>query len=283
MPRRARPALRAEGPVCLAHRGGAGLWPENTLLAFRESSASGCEVIETDVRLTRDGELVLCHDEAVDRTTDGTGLVADLTLVELKRLDAGYRFTRDGHAFPFRGHGLTIPTLAEALAMEPRLRFNVDMKPRNPGIVGRLVDFVELERVHDRLIVAAEQEGAMKSFRNATNGRVATAAAYGEAWRFWTAVQVGLSHRLELPFDVLEVPPTYGLVSVIDDRFVEQAHASGVKVYAFTINAPREMRRLLNLGVDGLISDRPDRLVPVVERHAEIEREAQDPMPLSQR
>jgi glycerophosphoryl diester phosphodiesterase len=267
--------------MCFAHRGGARLRPENTLLAFQGAREVGCEFVETDLHLTRDGELVLIHDETVDRTTDGTGRVADLEFEELRRLDAGYRFTRGQGIHPFRGRGLVIPTLAEALAVHPELRFNIDMKPRDPAIVGRLVDFIEIEGVHERLLVASEHDTLLKRFRDATSGRVATAAGRGEATRFWLATQVGLSHQLNLHFDALQVPPSLRLLNVVDERLVERAHAAGVQVHVFTINSFAEMRRLLNVGVNGIITDRPDRLVPIARHHTELERDSQDPIPSS--
>ncbi len=282
-PRRTRPVLRSDGPLSFAHRGGAGLRPENTLVAFGGAQAAGCEFVETDLHLTRDGELVLIHDSTVDRTTDGTGRVADLGFEQLRGLDAGYRFTRDQRTYPYRGRGLVVPTLAEALAEHPELRFNVDLKPRDPAIVGRLVDFIEIEKVHERLVVASEHDDLLKRFRDATAGRVATSAGRGESMRFWLATQVGLSHQLDLRFDALQVPPSYRLLNVVDERFVERAHAAGVQVHVFTINSFAEMRRLLNVGVDGVFTDRPDRLVPIARHHAELERESQDPVPSSRR
>jgi len=279
--RRTRPVLRSEGPLCFGHRGGAGLWPENTLVAFRGALESGCDFVESDLYLTRDGELVLIHDPTVDRTTDGSGRVAELDLAELRRLDAGYRFSREKRTYPFRGQGATIPTLAEALDVHPRLRFNLEMKPRDPAIVGRLVDFIEVERVHDRILVASQHDDLIMCFRSASSGRVATSAGRGEATRFWLSIQVGLSHQLNPRFDALQIPPTYRLLNVVDERLVEQAHASGVQVHVFTINVPGEMRRLLNLGVDGIITDRPDRLVPIARDHTELERASQDAVPSS--
>ena len=282
-PRRIRPVLRSESPLCFAHRGGARLHPENTLIAFQGAQEVGCEFVETDLHLTRDGELVLIHDSTVDRTTDGTGSVANLDFEQLRRLDAGFRFTRDQRTYPYRGRGLVVPTLAEALAANPGLRFNVDMKPRDPAIVGRLTDFIEIERVHDRLVVASEHDGLLRRFRSATSGRVATSAGRGEAARFWVAMQVGLSHQLDLRFDALQVPPSYRLLNVVDERLIERAHSAGVQVHVYTINSFAEMRRLLNVGVDGIITDRPDRLVPIARHHAELERESQDPVPASRR
>ena len=182
-----------------------------------------------------------------------------------------------------RAQGLTIPTLAEALALHPRLRFNLDMKPRDPALVGRLVDFIELEKVHERVLVASEHDSLIRRFRDASGGRVATSAGRGEATRFWLATQVGLSHQLDPQFDALQLPPTYRLLNLVDERLVEQAHSLGVQVHVWTINAPGEMRRLLNIGVNGIITDRPDRLVPIARHHAELERESQDAIPSSRR
>src|SRR5690606_27032783 len=119
-------------PIAFAHRGGAALWPENTLAAFEGALSLGYRYIETDVHITKDGRIVCFHDETLDRTTDGRGPLAALTLDQLRELDAGYRLTshdgRDGE-HPFRGKGLTVPTLEEALALDPDLRLNLEIKP----------------------------------------------------------------------------------------------------------------------------------------------------------
>ncbi len=263
-PRPPRPVLAAPRPTTFAHRGGAALWPENTLLAFEQAIAAGIDVLETDVHLTRDGELVLCHDPTVDRTTDGHGAIAELTLADLRRLDAGWRFTRDGVTFPFRGRGVTIPTLEEALALDPRARFNLDVKPTDPSIVGRLIDALELGGYGDRMIVASHSQAVIERFRSGCRGRVATAAGPREVATFLGATQLGLAQRLRPTYDALQVPQRKALLRIVDGPFVEAAHALGLLVHVFTIDAPATMRELLHLGVDGLMTNRPDRLVAVV-------------------
>src|SRR5829696_5003203 len=126
-------------PLAIAHRGGAGLWPENTLYAFERAAALGVDVIETDVRATADGELVVIHDEGVERTTDGMDRVGSLTLAELKRLDAAYRFSPDGgRSFPLRGSGVSVPTLREVFAALPHMRFNIEPKQGVPAVAAPL-------------------------------------------------------------------------------------------------------------------------------------------------
>ncbi|HEX7955748.1 MAG TPA: glycerophosphodiester phosphodiesterase family protein, partial [Pyrinomonadaceae bacterium] len=118
---------RPDSPLAIAHRGGAGLWPENTLHAFEHAAALGVDVIETDVRATADGEIVVFHDERVERTTDGAGEVRALTLADLKRLDAAHRWSPDGgRTYPLRGRGVTVPTLGEVFAALPEMRFNIE-------------------------------------------------------------------------------------------------------------------------------------------------------------
>ena len=270
-----RVVLRRERSLCFAHRGGADLWPENTLQGFRGSIALGCDFIESDLQLTRDGELVLCHDSTVDRTTDGTGTIAELTLAELQRFEIRdtSRVTREPR--------LTIPTLAEALDAVPTARFNLDIKSPDPQIVGRLVDFIESSGVADRVLVASRHDAQLERFRSATRSQVATSASAWEVTRFWLASSMGLANRLRPEYDALQVPPTWQLLHVVDERFVSAAHALGLQVHVFTVNAPDDMRRWLTLGVDGIMTDRPDRLVPIAEHQATLERESQDPAPSS--
>lgn len=259
-PRPPRPALAAPPPTIFAHRGGATLWPENTLLAFEHSIAMGIDFLETDIHLTRDGELVLCHDPTVDRTTDGHGAIAELALRDLRRLDAGWRYSRDGTTFPFRGRGIGIPTLGEALALDPRVRFNLDVKPEDPAVIGRLIDALELGGYGDRVVVASHSQSVIERFRSGCRGRIATAAGPLEVATFFAGTQLGLTHRLHPSYDALQVPLRRALLRVVDGPFVEAAHALGLPVHVFTIDAPATMRELLHLGVDGLMTNRPDRL-----------------------
>lgn len=245
----------------IAHRGGAALWPENTVVAFEGARGLGVRWVELDVHLSRDGELAVVHDDTVDRTTDGTGAVADHTLAELQALDAGYRHTPDGGAtFPFRGAGHRIPTLAEAFAVGSDLRFVIEMKPHVAEIARAVSRFLESRSWHDRVVVAHAHGPTLRAFRRLTRGTIATSAGEDEIRRFWLAARLGVVGLLRLPYDVLQVPEHAGHRRVVDARFVAAAHARGVPVQVWTINDPADLERLSAMGVDGLITDRPDLL-----------------------
>ncbi len=260
------PYFSSSSPRTFAHRGGAKRFPENTVFAFREALALGVTHIETDVRCTRDGAIVCIHDAKVDRTTNGSGKVRDMTLAELKTLDAGYRFTPDGgRTFPYRGRGITVPTLEEALAIEGA-RLNLEIKPGEGALIPSLHALIAKRRLHDRVLVASADDRLVQAFRETSRATVVTSAGRNEIFRFWIAARTGL-HRFETyPFQALQVPPTHGLLTVVDRRFVEAAHEHGIEVHVWTIDAPPEMHRLLGLGVDALMSDLPDKLVEVVGR-----------------
>jgi len=260
-----RPFLEGARPLAFAHRGGSKLWPENTMVAFQGAVQLGCRYLETDLRTTRDGVLVTIHDETLDRISDGSGPVHALTLTELKRLDAGYRFSPDGgQTFPFRGKEVTVPTLAEVVQAFPDICLNLEIKQKEPSLVEALVTFIEEQDAHDRILVGSFHDRMLKEFRRRTGGRVATSAASWEARLFWLASRLGLTRFLRLPYDALQVPPRQGPLPVVDRRFVQAAHRLGIQVHVWTVDESEEMRRLLNLGVDGLMSDRPDLLLDVL-------------------
>ncbi|MBZ0117502.1 MAG: glycerophosphodiester phosphodiesterase [Sandaracinaceae bacterium] len=251
-------------PVAFAHRGGAALWPENTLEAFRFAIEIGFRYIETDLHTTRDGHVVCFHDATVDRTTDGVGRVHELDLAELKALDAGYRFTDDGRTFPFRGRGFTTPTLEEALALHPNLRLNVEIKQRAPAMEEILWSAIDALGAHDRILVAAEHDALAERFRALRPGSpVPTSAGVRGVLRFWIGARTGL-HRVErYPFQALQVPVSYAGLPIVDARFIAAAHAHGLHVHVWTIDEESEMHRLLELGADAIMTDRPDRLAAV--------------------
>lgn len=261
-----RPFLEGARPLAFAHRGGSKLWPENTMVAFQGAVQLGCRYLETDLRTTRDGVLVTIHDETLDRISDGSGPVHALTLTELKRLDAGYRFSPDGgQTFPFRGKEVTVPTLAEVVQAFPDICLNLEIKQKEPSLVEALVTFIEEQDAHDRILVGSFHDRMLKEFRRRTGGRVDTSAASWEARLFWLASRLGLTRFLRLPYDALQVPPRQGTLRVVDRRFVQAAHRLGIQVHVWTVDESEEMRRLLNLGVDGLMSDRPDLLLDVLK------------------
>ncbi|HVU03591.1 MAG TPA: glycerophosphodiester phosphodiesterase [Polyangiaceae bacterium] len=259
--RRRRPFLDAPRPLLFAHRGGGAAFPENTLLAFENALAHGIRFLETDVHLTKDGVLVAHHDARVDRTTNGTGKIADYTYAELSRLDAGYHFTEDGgRTFPYRGEGVSIPTLLSVFSLSRNARLNVEIKPPGWDVVKRFWELIDGNGLHDRVLVAAENDVQVRRFRRISRETVATSAGRREAIRFVAAAKLRVDRFLAFPFDALQVPAEVGGIPIVDPRFVRAAHRKGIQVHVWTIDEPHEMRRLLNLGVDGIMSDYPDRL-----------------------
>jgi glycerophosphoryl diester phosphodiesterase len=260
------PALAGPAPLTFAHRGGAGLWPENTLAAFRGAVELGCSHLETDLRLTRDGQIVVCHDARIDRTTDGTGEVSSYTLEELQRFDAAYRFSPDGKQFPARAAGHRIPSFAELVQRAPGVCFNVEIKERGLArhLPEALWDFIEQQALHERIIVAAERHPLLESFRRLSQGRVATSATKRECLEFWLAATLGLSKWLHIGHQALQIPESVGSFRYLTPRVLESAHQLGIHVHVWTIDQRADMRRLLDFGVDGLMSDYPDRLLEVV-------------------
>lgn len=259
-----RPYLDAPRPLAFAHRGGAALWPENTLASFRGALELGVPYIETDIHRTRDGHIVVFHDARLERTTDGKGFVRHHTLADLKRLDAGYYFSPDGTSYPERGKGHTIPTLAELFDLSDTVRFNIEIKQGDPSMTEQVWRFLQDRDAVDRVLIAAEHDDIGDEFRRVSGGRTATSPGLRGVLAFWAAVRTGTWRRLGPRYDALQVPASYRGLTVVDERFVHAAHELGLHVHVWTIDDEAEMQRLLSLGVDGLMSDRPDRLMRVL-------------------
>ena len=250
----------ARRPLVIAHRGGAGLWPENTLHAFERARAAGTDVLEMDVRSTADGALVIHHDETVERTTDGRGRVGELTLAELKRLDAGHRWTPDGgRTYPLRGAGLSVPTLEEVFARHPDARFVIEIKQDAPPLAAPLCRALREHAMTKRVLVASFWQSTLDDFRRACP-EAATSAALREGYEFLALFKTGLGDSYRPSMQALQSPERLRGWQVLTREFVETAHRLNLQVHAWTINDDADMRRLLDLGVDGIITDYPDRL-----------------------
>ena len=262
---RERRTVDRDWPVDFAHRGASAWAPENTLEAFRIAAASGAHGLETDVHMTLDGRVVAFHDDAVDRTTDGTGLVREMTLAELKELDAGYRFSPDGgETYPFRGRGVRVPEIGEVFREFPSLAVNIEIKEEQPGVEEALLRVIEEEGARERALVASGKAGPVARFRRLSDGRVRTGASAREIVAFYYLSRLRLEGLLRPPYDALQVPAEHHGTPVVTPRFLEAAHRQGVRVDVWTIDDPGEMRRLLDLGADGIMTNRPEVLREVL-------------------
>ena len=241
--------------IAMAHRGGS-LHPdmiglENTLFAFRHAASLGFRYLETDVHVTRDGHLVAFHDAVLDRMTDRPGALASVLADELAEARIG-------------GEHL-VPSMAELLEELPHCRFNIDLKA--PGAVAPLADLILRTGSRDRVCVGSFSSRALRHFRLLTGGSVATSATPAEVAGF-LASSGPVVGRLVGPrrFSVLQIPRRRGIVPLVTRSVVRRAHAAGVQVHVWTVDEPAEMEQLLDLGVDGLITDRTDVLKDVLIR-----------------
>ncbi len=255
-----------DGPLVLAHQGGDGLWPGDTLLAFEQAMALGVDVLEMDVHATADGVLVLMHDETVDRTTNGTGFIRDMTLADLQTLDAGYHWSADGgQTFPFRGQGIRAPALAEVVSRFPDALYNIEIKQAEPDIGQALCDLLQQRQLLDQALIASFRESAMRSFRAVCPG-AATSGVESEIRQFYTLNLLFLGALYQARAEAFQVPEYSGERQVVTARFVRQAQGHNVAVHVWTVNETEDMARLLALGVDGIITDYPDRLLDLLGR-----------------
>lgn len=260
-----RPFLAHDRPLFFAHRGGSLLAPENTLVAFERGLSYGADALELDIQSTRDGELVVIHDPTVDRTTNGSGPVAGFTLDELRRQDAGFRFTPDsGQTFPFRGQDIRIPTLREIFERFPSIRINVDLKADDPERERRFWRVIQEYEAVDRVMVGSFAHAPLVRFRALTGGRVATSGSQREITYFVVAATARCARILHPAYDALQVPETHRGVRIVSPVTVAAAHGLGLDVHVWTVDVQADMRRLLSWGVDGVMTDRPDVLAEVL-------------------
>lgn len=242
----------------IAHRGGALLAPEETLEAFHNALDVGADALELDLHGTSDGVIVCLHDDTVDRTTDGTGEVSAMTFDELRGLDAGYNFTTDdGETFPFRGSGLLVPSFEEVLDAFPKQFFVIEIKQTEPSIVTDVVDLIAARDMMGQVILASVSDVVVAEIR-ADLPDVHTSFAGGEMVLFITITESNEA-SYEPPARFIQAPHTG-----IEETLMDRAVRFDLKVHAWTVNDREDMERLIELGVDGLITDDPATLREVL-------------------
>lgn len=241
-------------PVNIAHRGGAKIGPENTLVGFQNGLLAGAEVLELDVHLTSDGELVVIHNNTVGDTTNGTGLARKKTLQQLKQLDAGYDFSYDhDRTYPYRGKGVVIPTMEEVYRAFPDVPLNVEIKEAQDGIELKLWQVIQEAEAEEHTLVVAKKMSVIRRFREVSGGRVATGASAPEMLAFIICSHLYPSCSLRPSYQALQVWKGVGTLGI-----VEVAHRAGIRVDVWTVDEEEDMRRFVDYGVDGIMTDRPD-------------------------
>lgn len=239
----------------IAHRGGAGRAPENTLAAFAQAPDLGADAVELDVRLSRDGEVVVIHDPTVDRTTSGHGSVHQLRAADLERLDAGARFTPDaGRSFPYAGRGVGVPRLADVVEMLPGVPLLIEIKVA--AALRPTVALLEHLGAVDRSVVASADWRAVAPARG---GRLRTGASSRDA----ALLLVSRSAPRRLPYETLCIPQRHWGIPIPIGILSRRAKRAGTLTHVWTVNDAAAARRLWRLGVSGIITDVPDRMVAV--------------------
>jgi len=253
-------------PWVIAHQGGDGLWPGDTLYAMEQAAALGVDVLEMDMHSTADGVLVMMHDDTVDRTTNGTGAINDMTLDELKALDAGYDWSDDdGLTFPFRDQGVTVPTLEEIFTVFPDYRMNIEIKQALPSISEPFCKMIRDYHMEDQVLVASFDQKVLKEFREDCP-EVATSTGESEVITLFVLSKLFLENAYSPSAGGTQVPETRSGLTVLTERFVNAAHNRSMEVHAWTINDQDDQQRLLQMGLDGIITDRPDLLMELLDR-----------------
>lgn len=257
-----------DGVMVIAHQGGEQLRPSNTLAAFDNAVELGVDVLEMDIHQTADSVIVLMHDATVDRTTDGSGAIKEMSFAEIRELDAGYYWTDDdGATYPYRGQGIQVPTLEEMFQRYPDMRMNIEIKQETASMVRPFCQLIHDYNMEEKILVATFHQATMEEFRE-TCPQVITSMVEPEIQLFFGLNTVFLGALFQAPGTTFQVPrtsslPIIGEVDVITERFVRVAHSHNIQVHAWTINETAEMERLIGLGVDGIITDRPDLLLEV--------------------
>jgi glycerophosphoryl diester phosphodiesterase len=263
VPRRNPPPLVARNPLLIAHRGGAGLAPENTMAAFRSAVDDwSADMIEFDVHATSDGRCIVIHDPTLDRTTDGSGRVADLPWDAVREFDAGYHFSTDGgRTHPFRGRGVRVPVIEEVFEALPTAAFTIEVKA---GAAQRpLLEAIAKFGVTDRIILAGMYDRDRTRFHEFT-GVISASTEQAKAYFRFHVLRLGRFWRIDA--DVVQIPEYHGERRIVTQRLVRELGAQGVPVHVWTVNGESDMHRLLDWGVAGLVTDRPDLLARVLHR-----------------
>ena len=279
------PFLQGEKPLIMAHRGDSANVPENTFQAVKDAYDLKVDVIETDLRITKDEDIIFFHDATVNRTTNGKGFVKSFTLNELKKFEQGYNFKGVGefqNTYPFRGAGFRIQSLDDILTLFPKIRFNMDIKDRDPRAPAILAKKLKKHDAEDRVMVGSFHTKQLERFRELSGAP--TSAGPSEVWHFRQRIRHWMKNNVNTPIndldsldqeEVLGFPLPYFALQIPEKmftlklfkgpRFFEVAHLLDIAIHVWTVNDPGDMFRLLEWGVDGIFSDNPKLLKEIVE------------------
>jgi glycerophosphoryl diester phosphodiesterase len=261
-----------EGPLNIAHQGGYYLAPSSSIAAFDKAVEIGAHVLEYDLHITKDGKLALIHDPTVDRTTDGTGEVAAMTLAEVQALDAGYSFTDLSGEHSYRGQGVYIPDLREMFERYPDMLHLIEIKDTNPyermdEIITTLWSLVEEYKMQDKVLIASFDSFILERVTKLTSGQAATGGGKKETTFFVIAHKFFLDPFYFPKVDSFQLPLEQVGFDLTDQKLIKGASRLNQQVHYWTINDKETMVRLLEKGAHGIITDRPDLLDEAIKEY----------------
>ncbi len=246
---------QSHGFSVIAHGNGRALMPGNTLEAGAHALEVGADILELDIHLTADNHLVVRHDDIIDTTTNGTGVIAEMTLEDIQQYDVGF------HEIDYPGlvgpQGIVVPTLESLFRYFPSSRFLVELKPKGTAAADQLCALITQYDLAKQVVVGSFHSSVLRHFRAACP-TVPTSLGQTEVIFLVVLSLLGLGHLYESPGVSVQLPWRYAGVTFLSAPLVDILHQLNLKVEVWTVNDPAIMRRLLKMGVDGVITDRPD-------------------------
>lgn len=266
----AKPFFETDRPMVIAHQGGELLAPSNTMAAFQEAADMGVDALEFDVHITKDGHLVAIHDPTVDRTTNGSGGVEDLTLKEIKALDAGYDFKDLNGKKSYRGKGISIPAVDEIFAAFPDMKMVIEIKDDIPSsrikeASVKLWYLIEKHGLSDQVLVVAFDQEIVDTFAEISQGKTALAGGRQEIKNFVILHTLFLRSFYHPSVDAFQIPISEGHIDLTAKKYIEGAHRRGIDIHYWTIDDKKTMKMLIKKGADGIITNRPDLMLDLLE------------------
>ena len=255
-------------PVTIAHQGGNKVYPDESLLAFTNAVDMGIQVLEVDIHRTRDGVLVINHDETINRLTDGSGLIREMSWLELQQVDGAYNWSPDGMTYPYRGKGVKILPLTAILDSFPQQVYDIEIKQHDPPLENDLCELLRQYGIaSDQVIVASFSDETITRFQHICP-EVATSLPVNKGTILYLLSRVGLERLLALDAVVAQLPRSFSTKLgqlELDRRYINAFAKGDRQVWVWTVNDSIEMRRMLNMGAHGIITDRPGVLMDFVQ------------------
>jgi glycerophosphoryl diester phosphodiesterase len=251
-------------PLVIAHAGSE-LYPTDTLYALRQYADMRVDILEMDIHMTKDGIIVLLHDDTVDRTTNGSGDIREMNFSDAQTLDAGYYWTKDDATYPYRGRGITIPPLEQVFQEFPECPMIIEIKQESPSLSQPFCDMIYQYEMELKVLVASFDDDTITEFRQMCP-EVATAASEGEVRDFVIRNFLFLSTTGKVDYVALQVPESRDGIPIVNRWFLWAAQRRNLQVHIWTINLPDDMQRFIEMKVDGIMTDRTDLLLEIIGR-----------------